>query len=110
MAAAAARQNLYRARHPERVRAAKDERIALAKAFVDASMAGGCVDCGNKNLSVLDLDHVRGEKVKHVSALASGRYSWNVLFAEIDKCETRCANCHRLKTRERGYYNARKAA
>ena len=100
----------YRLRHPDRVRDARDKRIALAKAFVDAAMAGGCVDCGNKNLGVLDLDHVRGEKINHVSALSSGRYSWKILFAEIDKCEARCANCHRLKTKERGYYNARKKA
>lgn len=66
-----------------------------------------CVDCGEADPVVLDFDHVRGEKDRHVSRMASMGMSWTTLVAEIQKCEVRCANCHRRKTaRERGYFRA----
>lgn len=42
-----------------------------------------------------------GDKVADVSVYAGGGRSWERVKAEIDKCEVRCANCHRRKTRER---------
>lgn len=63
-----------------------------------------CVDCGISNPVVLEFDHVRGEKKKAVTDLVP-RNSIEVIQKEIDKCEVRCANCHRIKTaKERGYY------
>lgn len=79
----------------------KRKQATLLMAFADAAKASGCVDCGNKNLSVLDLDHVRGQKTMAVSALAWKKTSLRKFFAELDKCEPRCANCHRLATLER---------
>jgi hypothetical protein len=65
-----------------------------------------CVDCGEADPVVLDFDHVRGEKRDYVSALVKNKCSWNKILEEIEKCEIRCANCHRRKTaRERGYYS-----
>jgi len=55
-----------------------------------------CVDCGNKDVRVLEFDHVRGIKYKQVTNLLQG--SWNKIFEEIEKCEVRCANCHKIKT------------
>lgn len=58
-----------------------------------------CVDCGEKDTRVLDFDHVRGKKIKNVSDMVkSGNCSWNRIKNEIDKCQVRCANCHRKKT------------
>jgi len=74
-------------------------RKALGRAFVDAARAGGCIDCGEKDLRVLDSDHVRGKKLYEISDLLARPLS--VLFAELDKCDTRCANCHRRITDER---------
>lgn len=71
---------------------------SLGRAYIDSLKASGCVDCGNKNLNVLDFDHTR-DKVVQLS------HMWHRPFAEIDaeaaKCEVRCANCHRIKTIER---------
>lgn len=61
-----------------------------------------CVDCGNNDVRVLEFDHVRGSKVDSVSRLLSNRASWDTIEREIAKCEVRCANCHRIKTGERG--------
>lgn len=59
-----------------------------------------CVDCGERDIVVLEFDHIR-DKIGDVSALASGGRSWERIKAEIDKCELRCANCHRRATRAR---------
>ena len=65
----------------------------------------GCVDCGDRRLIVLDFDHVRGDKVSHVSALMGT--SLKLLKIEISKCEIRCSNCHRIKTaKDFGWYNS----
>lgn len=60
-----------------------------------------CVDCGNDNLVVLDFDHVRGEKVANISKMVSTGRSLSSLLREIEKCEVRCANCHRIVTHQR---------
>lgn len=59
-----------------------------------------CTDCGNADIRVLDFDHLK-DKVKSVSILARVPVSIEKLKKEIDKCEVRCSNCHRIKTYER---------
>src|SRR5258707_137319 len=51
-----------------------------------------CIDCGEKDITVLEFDH-RYDKDRAVSLML--RFSRNRLFAEIEKCDVRCANCHR---------------
>lgn len=59
-----------------------------------------CVDCGEADLRVLDFDHVRGSKRREVGRMASAPFSEVMLRSEIVKCEVRCVNCHRRRTRE----------
>ena len=61
-----------------------------------------CIDCGCSDIRVLEFDHVRGKKHNSVSRLLATAASWEKISIEIAKCEVRCANCHRLKTIERG--------
>lgn len=58
-----------------------------------------CVDCRESDATVLEFDH-RGDvlKIKAVSTLIGVRSSIEKVKAEIDKCDVRCANCHRRKT------------
>lgn len=56
-----------------------------------------CIDCGESDLCCLDFDHVSGNKFHNVSVMIP-TYCLRVLKKEIDKCEVRCANCHRRKT------------
>jgi len=62
-----------------------------------------CVDCGESNIVVLEFDHRRPElKEAMISVLVSTGSSIKRLQTEIDKCDVRCANCHRIKTAEAG--------
>lgn len=58
----------------------------------------GCVDCGyNAHPWALEFDHLPGAiKVKTVASLMYN--SWDAIWAEIDKCEVVCANCHAIRT------------
>lgn len=55
-----------------------------------------CVDCGESNPLVLEFDHVNGQKLRDVCT--SKYYGVTITLQEIEKCEVRCANCHRKKT------------
>jgi hypothetical protein len=58
-----------------------------------------CIDCGISNPLVLEFDHIDPEtKSANVSDLVMRRLSWKRVFAEIQKCVVRCANCHRIRT------------
>lgn len=61
-----------------------------------------CVDCGEDDVIVLEFDHVRGEKVNHVSTMIHSTRSIEQIFDEIAKCEVVCANCHKRRTAMRG--------
>lgn len=64
------------------------------KYVVDYLNLNPCVDCKESDIRVLDFDHVRG-KTRAISQLLNRGVSLNTLQKEIDKCEVRCANCHR---------------
>lgn len=61
-----------------------------------------CLDCGGTFAAVsMDFDHVRGVKVLSISYMARFGYSVANIIKEMDKCEVVCANCHRVRTRDR---------
>ena len=63
-----------------------------------------CLDCGVKYPPyVLQYDHVRGPKDFQLS---NNFYSkpLDTLYAEIEKCDLVCANCHAIRTHNRMVY------
>lgn len=63
-----------------------------------------CVDCGEDDIIVLDFDHKKDKK-STISKMLKKGLSLSTIKNEIDKCDVRCANCHRRKTaEERGDY------
>ena len=57
-----------------------------------------CVDCGERDVLVLEFDHRDPElKWKAVAVLAMTR-RWPRVLGEIEKCDVRCVNCHRRRT------------
>lgn len=60
----------------------------------------GCVDCGyNDHPSALDFDHKDGQN-KSFNIGVDRKRSLVSVLTEIEKCEVRCSNCHRIRTAE----------
>ena len=58
-----------------------------------------CVDCNESNPIVLEFDHRDNtNKTYAVSELINRGSSIKTLQKEIDKCDVRCANCHKIRT------------
>ena len=70
-----------------------------ARQFIyDYKSANPCVDCGESDVVVLTLDHVRGVKSGNISDLVRVGASIALLKKELLKCEVRCCNCHARRT------------
>lgn len=78
-----------------RLRGHRERNRAL---IIEYLLAHPCVDCGETDPIVLDFDH-RDPSTKR---LAVGRLAnkkrWPQVRAEIEKCDVRCASCHRRRT------------
>ena len=57
-----------------------------------------CIDCGEKDILVLEFDHKDRKTKKYDISKMVTTYTWASIAKEITKCEIRCANCHRRKT------------
>ena len=79
--------------------AQKRHRVKVRETLLEYLLERECVDCGEKDPIVLDFDHKDPEtKFKGIHRMLAGHYSWDSLLKEIEKCEIRCANCHRRKS------------
>lgn len=75
------------------------ERRNRVKQFVIAAKSKPCTDCQIQyHYSMMEFDHVRGDKVMNVSAMIIASLSFWRLQEEIDKCDVVCVLCHRVRT------------
>jgi hypothetical protein len=70
----------------------------LRKFIFDYLCLHPCVDCGEKDILVLQFDHVMGDKKYNVCNMIGRCVSKKKLQTEINKCQIRCCNCHARKT------------
>lgn len=87
----------------------KNTKIRLREYVSRYLLSHPCSDCGITDIRVLDFDH-RDEMTKEyqISTLMNGNYGYDLVIREIDKCEVRCANCHRIKNSEKyGYWKSK---
>lgn len=72
--------------------------LILKNYIVDYLKNNPCIDCGEADLRCLEFDHVKDVKFKNISQIVVDNNSLDKLKVEIEKCEVRCANCHRKRT------------
>lgn len=75
----------------------KTTKAAIVKKKAVDYLGGVCVDCGVKYPPVVfDFDH-KDPNEKSFKISGKAIYRWREIKKELDKCELRCANCHRLR-------------
>jgi len=85
----------------------RDKSIVRNKLYVKNYLENkACIDCGNSDIRVLEFDHARGVKLYHVSYMIQKAYKLDLIKDEIEKCDIRCCNCHRIVTQERRIINS----
>ena len=71
--------------------------------------SSSCMDCGLSDPRVLEFDHRRDKKFNVSKAVGQSTRSWKSIQEEINKCDIVCANCHTIRTQERGNYKRNQA-
>lgn len=61
--------------------------------YINEYKSGGCIICGESDLSCLDLHHLYNKRFNISRAI--NRYSLDAINKELNKCVVLCANCHR---------------
>jgi hypothetical protein len=68
-----------------------------------------CVDCGENDIRVLEFDHRDpGQKHGGISRMVADRCGVDKIKAEVEKCDVRCANCHRRRSQDEGHASIRR--
>lgn len=77
----------------------RETREALRQEVARHLATHPCVDCGASDIRLLDFDHDDSAiKILAISAMIFDVWPWDRIAAEIEKCQVRCANCHRRRT------------
>lgn len=95
----------YRKKHYEKnkikyIEKAKKNSEKYRKQYYEWLSNKSCADCGISDIRVLEQDHIDGKSYNISSKV--GSVSLDYLMEELNKCEVVCANCHRIRTAERG--------
>jgi len=94
------KQAEWRITHPGYLGPTRQEKVDRVNVIKETA---SCSDCGQLfPACCMDFDHVEGDKSAEVGALVAKGASWELIQEEIDKCELVCANCHRIRTRDKG--------
>jgi hypothetical protein len=95
----------YRKRRYEKEGRWRDEgdKARHLKAWMIEIKSKPCTDCKNKfPICCMDFDHRIGTKKEYnVASMFAHHYSRELIEKELAKCDLVCANCHRIRTRDR---------
>jgi hypothetical protein len=85
-------------KHKDRVNEARKENKEKLRNHIFEYLSKNCCNtCGEKDILVLEFDHLSDKSFNISEAIASS-FSLTRLEKEIKKCQVLCANCHRRKT------------
>lgn len=76
----------------------KSRRIRVRKLVFEYLLTHPCVECGERDIIVLEFDHRTQTTKKFDVMSATHGHSWKTVEAEIKKCDVVCANCHKRRT------------
>jgi intein-encoded DNA endonuclease-like protein len=81
--------------HLKKVRCNTERHKERACAYLgEVLRSSACVDCGEDDPLVLEFDHIE-DKDTTISEMRRTGYSVSRIKKELEKCQIRCANCHR---------------
>lgn len=77
----------------------KNIRASEVKKRAVKYLGGKCTDCGYDEYHIaFDFDHIKPrEKSYKISGKAISLFRWKELKKELNKCQLRCSNCHRIR-------------
>ena len=91
-----------RTRRLTQINADRDRRRGVARVFIYEYLRHNpCTDCGERDIIVLDFDHVHGQKVANISKMINEGRPLEIIREEMAKCEVVCSNDHRRRTARR---------
>lgn len=78
---------------------AVNQRDRMKKFVREYLLCHPCIDCGEGDWVVLDFDHRdASDKFANISDMVRRGFARLRIEGEIEKCDVRCANCHRRRT------------
>lgn len=81
-------------------------RLKCSQFVYDYLKTHPCIDCGENDPVTLEFDHINN-KLDNISVMIHDARPIEQIQLEINKCQVRCANCHKKKTaREQGWYKS----
>ena len=98
----------YDAAYHQRVRARRKEqkrrnKLAFLQWYRELKESLPCADCGQRvHHAALQFDHLPGSDKRGDVGHLMRHSSQRLILDEIAKCEPVCANCHAIRTFERG--------
>ena len=90
------RTKRWRKRHADTLRVRRRIDARLHKIKCIEYLGGKCIKCGESHPATLDFHHRNPEEKELDLGSANCTRSWDIICAELDKCDLLCANCHRI--------------
>jgi hypothetical protein len=95
----------YRARRYAREGRWREDgpKVTALREWMNEIKSRPCADCGlTFEICCMDFDHREGtSKAFNVGSMFAHHYSRDLIETEVAKCDLVCANCHRIRTRDR---------
>ena len=90
-------QKVYREANRERITQRDREKIQKRRLDAIARLGGKCNMCGNSFPSYVYDFHHKDPTQKDFTIGENMGVAFDRFYAEVDKCELLCSNCHRIK-------------